>query len=177
MRQLNPREQALLIATVIILGGAFLYTSILEPRIQRGLVLHRELAEAKQELDGYDQLLRDRDKILKNTESIQKQIESTDDEETEMTSLLKEVERLSRESKIESISLRPQRSQDHSYYQLLGIQLTAEGGPADVARFLHLMRDSAQLLRVDTLTCNALKEPGRLRADFTIVKILNPEDA
>lgn len=176
MRSLTSRESRLLIITLLTVGVASIYIYIAEPRIQRAVALHGELAETRRELDSFERLLRDREKILANTESLEQQIDNTDDEEEELTSLLKEVERLSREARIESISLRPQRSREQSFYQLLGIQLTAEGGPQDVARFLHSVRESAQLLRVDSLTCNALKQPGRLRVNFTIVKILNPED-
>lgn len=177
MRPMTVREIRLLMLTLATLGGVIVYVYLAEPRIQRAAELHALLKEAGRELATSEALLRDRDEILAHAESIQKQLVAAGDAEAEMTSLLREVETLSRASRIDPISLRPQRPRDLGFYQLMGVQLSAEGGAEDVARFLHSVRASGQLIRVDSLTCNALKQKSRLRADFTIVKILTPGEA
>jgi Tfp pilus assembly protein PilO len=177
MRPMTVREIRLLALTLATLAGVIVYVYLAEPRLQRAAEVYGLLDEAGRELANCEALLRNRDEILAHAESIQKQLVAAGDPEAEMTSLLREVETLSRSARIDPISLRPQRPRDLGFYQLMGVQLTAEGGPEDIARFLHNVRASAQLIRVDSLTCNALKQKARLRADFTIVKILTPGEA
>jgi Tfp pilus assembly protein PilN len=167
-------ERILLALTLAVVGGLFFYARIAEPRVRRALLLHAQIADTEQDLAETRLLIEHREEILGYSEALQKQIAPEGDDEEEQKGLMAELERLARDADLSTVSLRPGRIQERGYYRLLGAEIVSEGEEREVARFLHSLGGSSQLLRVDRMQLNATRQAGALRAEFQIVKVLSP---
>lgn len=173
MRALRPREKHMLALTLAVVGSALLYIESIEPRWRRAAELHSQLEFAEKELEEARSLVEHREAIQSRSADLQKQIASSGAESDEVKSLLEEVERLAAGASLTTQSLRPQKSRDLGLYRMLSVELTAEGSPQHLARFLHAMRGSKQLLRVDRVQVDAMREAGRVKTEMLITKILS----
>lgn len=174
MRPFKKREKALLASTLLVVGSALLYSQVVDPRVHRALDLHAQIVAAEKDEAETRGLIAHREEIMARSADLQKQTASAGDDDAEMKTLFEEVEKLARGAGLAPQSMRPQKVRDLGLYRLLSLELLAEGPSPGLARFLYDLRGSKQLLRVDRMQADALREAGKLRAELLVVKIVSP---
>lgn len=173
----NPRERILVVLTLAVILCSALYVSVAEPLWRTISELTSEIAETDEEIAKYRGLLANREEILAHTDSLQKRILASGKEDVEQRALLREIENLVRKARLDSTSLQPQRTERLEFYEIMGLQLSAQGTPNQLAQFLYEMRQSTLLLRVDWLRVDAGADTRRIKATMKVVRILDAREA
>lgn len=174
MRTLRTREKRLLSTTLVIGCSLLVYTKVVEPRIARAIDLWSFIEQTESQLAESRALIDHKEEIIALSEWLRRQIAPKGGDDLEMNALFEEVDHLATESRLKDTNIRRLKPKEFGYYRLFNVELTAEGQDRDVANFLHSIGTSEQLLRVDQVNVYALRKPGTVRAEFLIVKILNP---
>lgn len=173
MARLKKRERRLVIITLVVACGLFVYSSLIEPRMTRWSHLSEKIGTVEKNLADTQNLLNHRKEIEANSSALQKQIAAQGNNDQELKSMLVELERLSRGAEMNPVSMRPQKSRDLGLYQLMSVELSIEGDQRNLVRFLYDLGNSAQLLRLDRVRVNALRSAEKVRAEFLVIKILS----
>lgn len=173
MIRLKPRELRLFWVIVIVSGTLFAYGRLFEPRFTRWKRLDVQIQNLEHDLRTIRDLLAHRKEIESNSSALQKQIAAQGTDDQELKSMLEELERIALEAQLVPVSMRPQKSRDFGFYQLMSAELVIEGDQRNLARFLYHIGDSAQLLRIDRLQVSALRSAEKIRAECLVIKILS----
>jgi len=174
--QLNPRERFLVIVTLATIVCGSLYVTVAEPLWLELSGLYSEINESDETLSNYRGLLAHRDEILARASSLQKRTHASGEEDEEQRGLLTEIENLARKARMDLADLKPERTERLEFYELMGVRLSADGTPNQLAQFLHEMRQSNLLLRVDWLRVDAGADNRRIKATMKVVRILNTSE-
>lgn len=173
MTPIRPRERRLILGTFLVGVSLFLYVYFVEPRILWWLSLEEQIQAVEAELSEMKTLWTHREEIEAQSQRWQKQMVSIRGEEEEMRGFFAEVERVANDARLQSISLRPRTVRTTRFYRLQGLEVTVDGSQRGLAKFLYSLRESPQLIRVDSLQVTALAEKGKVRGELVILKTIN----
>ena len=168
--QLDKRHKRLLLA-LGVLGAVWLSDAmILRPLRVRLSQLHRDVRQTEQRLRDALVATAQAEAVNQAFEVYQSYVQPSGSPESELASVLTEVESAVREAGMVLISLKPQ-SVSGSTAHAVSVTVETETSPAQLVQLLNRIQRSAHLLKVTELNVRVV-EGRTLRASFVIGKLL-----
>ena len=169
----SKRERTLFLATAIIAIIAILYNFVAEPFVKDWKTLNARI-RAKRTLLSKNTRLLTRYQILEEEyvkyPALTEVIES---EEEKLAMALGEIEKISKKSSSRILNIKPHIPKKVGNYMEISFDVTAEGAPAEISRFLYEIETSEESLRIRHFTLTARSgASGKLKAVFLISKII-----
>lgn len=99
-----------------------------------------------------------RDKIIKDYKSYEGYLKLKGSDEEIVSELLREIERLARESTVSILDIKPQSMNKRAMYKEYTIEVRSEATFKDIITFLYRLNNSLLLLRVEKLVLSLKEE-------------------
>lgn len=166
-----PQRIILLLATVLVLGGAFY---LLQYRDQARNIkrLQGSIEEQQKKLVSLKQAEKDAEKLkvdLAKSEEDLKHVLSLLPDQREIPGLLDNISHLGAEVGLENILFQPQPEQPHEFYASIPIRLDLVGSYHELGVFLDRVSKLDRILKVENLNVTRQKDSSMLQVGCTVV--------
>lgn len=175
--KLSKREKYLFYSVIILTFLFSMERLVFHPLAAKLTLLNQEILDQEVKLKKALMLQGRREKILNEYEDYKGylKIEASSREEV-VARLLKEIERMARESKVSLVDIKPQaQPKKVGDYKKYGIEIESEAPMEQIVDFLYRLQNCGLLLRVEKLSLNPKDKPAEsLKADMVITGIAVP---
>jgi len=172
-KNLGKREKILLSVTVGLVAAALSYGIIIDPALTNWKMLNKRIEAKVSELSKDMKLLNMYDRIEAEHLTYSEYINTERTPEEAETSVLAEVENISKKYNCHIANVKPRTSKDIGQYKVVSFLVTAEGTIDQLSQFLFGLETSRELLRVKRFTITPKSKSAReLKGAFLVSKIV-----
>lgn len=169
LQHISNRNSRFIITGLVILGAGVIYLLFFSAPLHTWFDLNTRLALTKDKLLGMEQALYRREQVEALCKKFEQRILATGTDAEELGFLLKELESLTRTSKVQVKSIRPLPSQWVGNYRKFIVSLEIEGRVHNMLELLYSIETSPKILTVELLKMQALRSgPNLLSANILI---------
>jgi Tfp pilus assembly protein PilO len=172
----KKREKLLALATAIILGSAFLFTSIIDPQLKKYKNLSAQYSQMQLDLTKAKGNLLIKDRIEKAYSQIEPLIAAQGNEQQQISDFTRLLDQIYSKLSVKIRSVKILPVADESYYQKLSIRIEMTGFVKDFLKFTEAVEQHTEPVRIDQfdLTCQETKDT--VMASMIISKIVSKEN-
>ncbi|MCM8791981.1 MAG: type 4a pilus biogenesis protein PilO [Candidatus Omnitrophica bacterium] len=170
---LSKRERRIFYFTVGVLFILFVDRLVIGPIILRIDTLNKEIFEKQNAINRSLQILAQREKIKQQINKMSIFLENLRSSSDEMTSLLKEVERLANKSAVYLVDMKPGGLKEAGFFKKYVINLNCEAQMPQLVEFMYNIESSHRLMTIEKYEITPKsKETGVASCTMTITKIV-----
>lgn len=169
-KKLTPREQKILIVTVLLALVAVGYYGVWRPGLEKFLSLDEQIFAMQMKLRKAKIFLRQKDEILAEAKKYPNlaQMDAGKDEE-EIARLLNLIEQTARRSGVSLSDVKPQQVQSDKVSKRFAVELHAESPLEQLVIFLHELQVSAELLKIEQVQTSPKEEQSQVLRSYLVV--------
>jgi Tfp pilus assembly protein PilO len=172
-KNLAKREKTLLVTCIVLAGLAVLYSMVIEPLTASWKMLNSKIDGKITELAKNARLLKMYGAIEAEHKRYSEFIKIGKNEEEELARALALVEKLAQDAGSRIANVKPRATRKRGNYREISFVVTTEGAIEKLAKFLHSIEASKELLSVKHFTLTPRSgSKGNLKATFLISKII-----
>lgn len=150
LSRLSKREKSIFYVSAFFVSLTFIDRLIVSPIYTKITSLSDEIKEKEAGIKRNMHVLAQKDRILKEAEKYASYIRILESSDEDVTSLLKEVERLANEASVYLIDIKPAGLKEEEGYGKLLVKLNCEAPMEQIAGFMYSVESSDRLLTVES---------------------------
>ena len=150
LSRLSKREKTILYVSAFFVSLTLIDRLIVSPIYAKITSLSSEIKEKEAGIKRNMHVLVQKDRILKEAEKYASYIEILQSSDEDVTSLLKDVERLANEASVYLIDIKPAGLKEEEGYSKLLVKLNCEASMEQIAGFMYSVESSDRLLTVES---------------------------
>ncbi|MFH1867406.1 MAG: type 4a pilus biogenesis protein PilO [Candidatus Omnitrophota bacterium] len=150
LSRLSKREKSVLYISTIFISLALIDRLIVSPIYAKVTSLGKDIKEKEASIKRNIHMLAQKERIEAERTKYSSYIQLLESSDDDVTSLLKEVERLANEASVYLIDIKPAGLKKEEGYSKLLVKLNCEAPMADIAGFMHSIESSDSLLTVES---------------------------
>jgi len=176
LSQISKREKTVLYVAVCIISLSVLDRLVIGPIFNKLEILNREIDEKETGIRRNLRMLAHKDKIISESAKYAAFLDNYDTEEEEVTSILKEVERLANKESVYLVDMAPrtgtvERGRAIEY----SITLTCEATMEQLIKFMYEVENSRKLLTITRYELGPKsRDSDKAQCSMTISKLVIP---
>ncbi len=177
LSRISKREKIALYAAIFIISLSILDRLIINPILNKLETLNKEIEEKETGIGRNLRILAHKDKIISESAKYGAFLDNYKTEEEEVTSILKEVERLANKESVYLVDMAPRRGVRGRGESIeYSITLTCEASMEQIIKFMHDIENSRKLLTIRRYELGP-KSRGSSKAQcsMTVSKLVIPE--
>jgi len=147
----TKREKAFFYIILFLIIIMVLQKFVFKPLSNRLTNLKKEIKQREMSLIKGLRLDRQRDQVLKSYKDYERYLKIKGSDEEIISEFLREIEKLSRESAISILNIKPQSTNKRKHYKEYTIEISIEASMRDFISFLYNLNNSNLLLKVEKL--------------------------
>jgi Tfp pilus assembly protein PilO len=173
LENLSRREKMLLYISAAIISLSLTFNFVFKPASVKWRRLNRQIINKEIELKRNIKYIRQKKEIASIYQRYTGYIKRAGTNETEMSALLNDVEKVASTSGIHIANIRPKPAKDLQFFRKYILELNCEATMSDYIGFIYNLQTSGQLIRVEQLKLTSQgKNSSLLRARMIITKVL-----
>lgn len=175
LSRLSKRERLILYVTACIILLMLLDRLVIYPIFSRMNELSREIKKKELDIRKNLRILAHKDSILEERKRYASFLTSSNSEEEEMTSLLKEIEELASTTSINLVDMKPGGLKKEGSSERYIINLNCEADMEKIVEFMYNIENSKKLLSIEKYKINPKSKDSEIaKCSMTIFKIVMP---
>jgi len=173
LKDSKKREKVLAIATAVILGSIFLFTSIIDPQLKKHKDLTSRLSQLQLDLTRARGNLLIKDRIEKAYIQIAPLITTQDSQQQQISDFARLLDQIYSKLnvKIKSVKILP--AADENYYRKLTIRIEMTGFVKDFLKFIEAVEQHTEPIRIDQFDLTSQEARDTIIASMIISKIVS----
>ena len=173
MIRLTKREKLLFILTATLILAAFIYRAILEPTVKNWKSLRQQVNAKQVRLARNLEVIAREPAVEQEFSRYQNFIFPKTSDEKQIAKLLKEVERIARESRVHITNMAPRGKERIGFYERFAINLEVEAQMPELTKFIFALENSPFLFKAETIKISLKSSQAKtLKCDLLLTKIL-----
>lgn len=149
LNNLSVREKKIFYITLFFLGLVFIDRLIISPISYKMQTLTKEIEEKESSIRRYLQIISQKDRIKQQINKLSVFLENLKSSEDDITSILKELERLANKSGVYIVDIKPAGLKEESNIKKYVINLTCEAQMEQLVEFMYNIESSLKLLTIE----------------------------
>lgn len=177
----SPRAQRLALTAGAVLLLALAARMVIGPAWERWRQARGHIVRDVETLERHQRLLASQEPIRRQYQAVAAYGVEIGSDETELTDLLQQLELAATQTGVRVTDLKPRAATTPTAAsagapgaRLVAVEMDAEGSMAALIQLLQTLRQGKLLVRVDRLRVNALDQPGVLRFNMVLAKVILP---
>lgn len=176
VKESKKREKLLAVATGIVLGAVFLFTSIIDPQLKKHKTMDAQYSQLQLDLTRVRRNFLIKDRIEKAYSQIEPLIAAQGNEQQQISDFTRLLDQIYSKLnvKIRAVKILPVADENH--YQKLSIRIEMTGFIKDFLEFVEAVEQYTEPVRIEQfdLTCQEIKDT--VMASMIISKIISKEN-
>jgi len=173
--QLSSRERKIFYITLFVLLIFFLDRMVISPITARLDTLNKEISEKQSAINRYLLIIAQKDKIKQQINKLSVFLESLKSSSDEVTSILKEIERLANKSAVYLVDMKPAGLRQEGPFKKYIVNLNCEAQMEQLVEFMYSIESSHRLLTIEKYEITPKsKETGVAVCTLTVAKMTAP---
>jgi Tfp pilus assembly protein PilO len=172
MIKLSRREKLLAILASGVMLGAFIFRGIIEPAVRNWIALNQQIALKEAKLTRALKIIAQKPEVQAEFDGYQKFILPPVSEEEEIARLLREIEKLARDTGMRITDMAPRRKQRSEFYTRFTVEIETEGSMEGLMRFIYALETSPFLFTAERLKITLKsRQSNILKSDILLSKV------
>lgn len=176
LKDSQKREKVLAIATVVILGSIFLFTSIIDPQLKKHKGLMSRLTQHQLDLTKARGNLLIKDRIEKAYIQIDPLIATQDSQQQQISDFTRLLDQIYSKLNIKIRSVKILPVADENYYRKLTIRIEMTGFVKDFLKFIEAVEQHTEPIRIEQFDLTSQETKDTIMASMIISKIVSVEN-
>ena len=167
--KLTKREGLIFYICLFLILMMIIERFVFQPLSNKLAILNQEIRAKELDLMKGIRVDGQRDQILKEYKNYEGYLKIKGSDEEVISELLREIEKLGRESTVSILDIKPQSTNKRNMYKEYIIEVRLEAKMRDIFGFLHRLNNSSLLLKVEKLVLSLKDENDNiLKATMSI---------
>lgn len=171
----TKREGVLALLTVLVIFGGATYVYVIEPVAHEWSEVRGRSRMAVEKLAKLQALVERREEIDMGYRQVEGAVTVSQNEHEPKVTLLKEVEKLARESGLEVTAVKPTSPRKEGVFDRYGVQLNARSENHNLVEFLQAIQRPEHLLNAERITLVAGRSRPTLTLTLVVTKLVKLE--
>jgi Tfp pilus assembly protein PilO len=172
MIRLSKREKFLFILTATVILSSLIYRGILEPTVKKWRYLNRQIGLKQARLAKNLKIIAQEAAVRREFSRYRDFIFPRVSDEEEIARLLREVEKLARESGVHITDMAPRNKEQNGLYEQFSIELETEASMVDLMRFIFALENSRFLFATEKIKISLKSSRANvLKSNLLLTKI------
>lgn len=172
----SKREKLLAIVTVAILGSVFLFTTIIDPQIEKHKVLSSQLAQLQLDLTKAKGNLLIKDRIEKAYAHIEPLIAIKGSQQKQISDFTRLLDQIYSKLNVKIRSVKILPTTDENYYQKLSIRIEVAGFVKEFLKFIEAVEQHKEPIRIEQFDLTSQDTKDTIMVSMVISKIVSAEN-
>lgn len=173
--KLSKSEKTFLVVAMVAVFIALFDRVVMQTILHKSATIEEDIRAKESALRSDIRLLSQKDRIEHEGQGFSAYAVEGTSQEEEISTVLKEIERLAREASVNLIEIKPTDLKAEKVVKKYVLSVSAEGTLSQLAAFIFRMESSKNLFAVDTYSLTVKdRDKGILRCAMSISKIVVP---